>query len=84
MESYIVRVYRNSLDDEQQVAGLVEKVGTSEKKMFQDLSSLQSVLGDIIRTENYNRPETTRMAGYVNEDNTVSRDASLDSHKISA
>jgi hypothetical protein len=40
--------------------------------------------GGIIRAEKYNRPETPRVAGYVNEENTVIRDPSLGSHKVPA
>jgi len=61
MESYIVRVYRNGSDDEQKVAGLIEKVGTSQQKTFRDMESLQSVLESLIRAENINYPETTQI-----------------------
>jgi len=61
MESYIVRVYRKSSDDEQKVAGLIQKVGTSQQKTFQDMASLQFALEDSIRTEFINTPETTHM-----------------------
>jgi hypothetical protein len=61
MESYIIRVYRKSSDDEQRVAGLIEMVGASEQKTFQDIASLQSALVDMIRIENNNTQETTQM-----------------------
>ena len=59
MGSYIVRVYRKSSDDEQKVAGLIEKVGSSQQKSFQDMVSLQSSLEEFIRTENISTPGTT-------------------------
>jgi len=65
MESYIVRVYRNGSDDEQKVAGLIEKVGISQQKAFQDMESLQSVLESFIRAENIIYPEITQMDGYI-------------------
>jgi hypothetical protein len=77
MESYIVRVYRKSSDNEQKVAGLVEKVGTSEQKTFQDMVSLQSALEGFIRTGNINTPETTQMDISANEEIAVNINASL-------
>jgi len=59
MESYIVRVYRKSTDDKQKMAGLIEKVGASQKKTFQDMVTFQSALEDFIRTENINTSEIT-------------------------
>jgi hypothetical protein len=40
MDSYIVRVYRRIQNDKGDVAGLVETVGTDEKKAFQTFSGL--------------------------------------------
>lgn len=40
MESYIVRVYRRGKDDPDEVAGLVETVGSDDKKAFQSFSGL--------------------------------------------
>lgn len=77
MESYIVRVYRKSSDDEQKVAGLIEKVGASQQKAFLDMESLQSALEDFIRTVNINTPESTRMVISANEEIAVNVDASL-------
>lgn len=77
MESYIVRVYRKSSDDEQKVAGLIEKVGASQQKTFQDMVSLQSALEDFIRTVSSNTPETTRMIISANEEVAVNVDVSL-------
>ena len=67
MDSYIVRVYRKSLDNKQEVAGLIERVGADQQKTFQDMASLQSVLEAFIGTENIDTPETTRMDMTANE-----------------
>ena len=40
MESYIVRVYRRGKDDPNEVAGLVETVGSDDRKAFQSFSGL--------------------------------------------
>jgi hypothetical protein len=40
MESYIVRVYRRGEDDPDEVAGLVETVGSDDRKAFQSFSGL--------------------------------------------
>jgi hypothetical protein len=40
MESYIVRVYRRGKDGPNEVAGLVETVGSDDKKAFQSFSGL--------------------------------------------
>jgi len=44
MESYIVRVYRRSQNNTHEVAGLVETVGSDEKKAFQSFSGLISAI----------------------------------------
>lgn len=44
MESYIVRVYRRIQNEAGDVAGLVETVGSDEKKAFQSFSGLISAL----------------------------------------
>jgi hypothetical protein len=40
MESYIVRIYRRFHNSQGDVAGLVETVGSDEKKAFQSFSGL--------------------------------------------
>ena len=40
MESYIVRVYRRGRNNPNEVAGLVETVGSNEKNAFQSFSGL--------------------------------------------
>ena len=44
MESYIVRVYRRGEGDLNEVAGLVESVGTDERKAFQSFSGLVTAI----------------------------------------
>jgi hypothetical protein len=44
MESFIIRVYRRSRSNPGEVAGLVETVGTEEKKTFQTFSGLINAL----------------------------------------
>jgi len=44
MDSYIVRIYRRSPGDPDELAGLVETVGTSERVSFRDFPELASVL----------------------------------------
>lgn len=44
MESYIVRVYRRNQADTHEVAGLVETVGSDEKKAFQSFSGLVTAI----------------------------------------
>lgn len=44
MDSYIVRIYRRSQGDADELAGLVETVGTSERLSFRNFPELTSVL----------------------------------------
>jgi len=44
MDSYIVRIYRRSQDNPDELAGLVEMVGSSERMSFKTFSELTSVL----------------------------------------
>jgi hypothetical protein len=44
MESFIVRIYRRSRTKPGDVAGLVETVGSDEKKAFQSFTGLISAL----------------------------------------
>lgn len=48
MESYIVRVYRRMQNDKGDVAGLVETVGSDEKKAFQSFAGLITAIRDAI------------------------------------
>jgi hypothetical protein len=40
MESYIVRVYRRGEEDPNEVAGLIETVGSDDRKAFQSFAGL--------------------------------------------
>jgi len=44
MDSYIVRIYRRTQGDSDELAGLVETVGTSERLSFRNFPELTSVL----------------------------------------
>jgi hypothetical protein len=44
MESYIVRVYRRGRDDPDEIAGLVETVGTDERRSFKSFSGLVAAI----------------------------------------
>jgi len=44
MDSYIVRIYRRIHGDSDELAGLVETVGTSERLPFRNFPELTSVL----------------------------------------
>ena len=44
MESYVVRVYRKGQSDPSEVGGLVEIVGTDERKAFQSFSGLVTAI----------------------------------------
>jgi hypothetical protein len=44
MESYIVRVYRRGRNNSNEVAGLVETVGSDEKNAFQSFSGLVTAI----------------------------------------
>jgi hypothetical protein len=44
MESFIVRVYRRSRTKQGEIAGLVETVGSDEKKAFQSFAGLINTL----------------------------------------
>jgi hypothetical protein len=48
MESFIVRVYRRSRTKPVEIAGLVETVGTDEKRAFQSFSGLINALRNAI------------------------------------
>lgn len=53
MDSYIVRIYRRSQTEPDELAGLVETVGTSERSSFRSFPELTSVLRNMFeRREN--------------------------------
>lgn len=49
MDSYIVRIYRRgSGSSSEEVAGLVEEVGTSQRKSFQTVSGMITTVRQVI------------------------------------
>ena len=48
MESFIVRVYRRSRSKPSEVAGLIETVGSAEKKAFQSFAGLITALKHVV------------------------------------
>jgi len=49
MDSYIVRIYRRgSGSSSQEVAGLIEEVGTSQRKSFQTVSGMITTVREVI------------------------------------
>jgi hypothetical protein len=48
METLIIRVYRRSTSKPEEIGGLVETVGTSEKRAFQSFSGLIKVLRHVV------------------------------------
>jgi hypothetical protein len=68
MQSYIVRVYRRDPDNMNGVAGIVEKVGTTQKNAFRDLTDLQESLEHFIKSDdseipNYSKAKQIDMYG---------------------
>lgn len=49
MDSYIVRVYRRGADKTgEEIAGLVEEVGSEQSKAFQTLSGLITTIQEVV------------------------------------
>ena len=49
MDSYIVRVYRRGSDETgEEMTGLVEEVGSEQKKVFQTLSGLITTIRQLV------------------------------------
>jgi hypothetical protein len=56
MDSYIVRVYRRSSGStSEEVAGLVEEVGTNQKKSFQTVSGMITTIRQVIGRSNFGK-----------------------------
>jgi hypothetical protein len=51
MDSYIVRVYRRGKDNPDEISGLVETVGNSQRKSFDTLKGLMTVLRQVVSSE---------------------------------
>jgi len=49
MDSYIVRIYRRGADKAgEEIAGLVEEVGSEQSKAFQTLSGLITTIQEVV------------------------------------
>lgn len=44
MDSYVVRIYRQEVDGPREFVGVVEEVGTQEKKAFTTIDELWKIL----------------------------------------
>jgi len=44
VDNYIVRIYRRDEEDLRKIAGIVEQVGTEEKRSFHSLDELWTIL----------------------------------------
>jgi len=44
MDSYLVRIYRRSKDDPEQVVGVVEEIDSGLNRSFQDMAQLAKML----------------------------------------
>ncbi len=64
MENFIVRVYRRSRTKPDEVAGLVETVGTDEKRAFQSFTGLISVLKKAILRGDASPVKSVERDGY--------------------
>jgi len=44
MDSYLVRIYRRSKDDPEQIVGIVEEIDSGLNRSFQDMAQLAKML----------------------------------------
>jgi hypothetical protein len=51
MDSYIIRVYRRGRSKPDEISGLVEQVGSSQRRPFQTLRGLISIVRQLIGGE---------------------------------
>ncbi len=63
MDSYIVRVYRRGQGKTDEIAGLVEKVGSSQRSSFRTLKGLVSTVRQVIGREGLSSEETGKLEG---------------------
>ena len=75
MESYIVRVYRRSQNDAHEVAGLVETVGSDEKKAFQSFSGLISAIRHAIGFQADADAFSAKSSSYTESDADIKKQA---------
>jgi len=67
VQTYVVRVYRRNPDNENEVAGIIEKVGTQHQSSFLDISELQESLKHFIKSDDidYSEAQQTDTYGYA-------------------
>ena len=61
MDSYIVRVYRRGRTKPDEISGLVEQVGSSQRRPFQTLRGLISIVRQLIGGEDRDSANVTSM-----------------------
>jgi hypothetical protein len=68
MESFIVRVYRRSRSKPGEIAGLVETVGSEEKRAFQTFAGLITALKHAVLRGETSAPNPVERNGYTPTD----------------
>ena len=75
MESYIVRIYRRSRKEPGEVAGLIETVGTDEKRAFKSFSGLVSAIREAIGQNERNAEFTSTESLFRKDENDIKKQA---------
>lgn len=44
MDTYVVRIYRRDMNEPRKLAGVVERAGTEDKRVFHDVEELLGIL----------------------------------------
>ena len=68
MESFIVRIYRRSREKPSEIAGLVETVGSDEKKAFQSFAGLITALKHVVLRGETKATIPVKLASYTAHD----------------
>jgi hypothetical protein len=68
MESFIVRIYRRSRTKSGEIAGLVETVGSDEKKAFQSFAGLITALKHVVLRGETKSTIPVKLASYTAHD----------------
>ncbi|MEN8106514.1 MAG: hypothetical protein ABFS22_00740 [Pseudomonadota bacterium] len=71
MESFIVRVCRRDRNDPDEVAGLVETVGTEEKEAFQSFSGLVTAIRHALGEDDMGVGVETQAHLYTDEETGI-------------
>lgn len=61
MDNYIIRVYRRGRHKSDEISGLVEQVGSSQRRPFQTLRGLISIVRQLVGGENRHSGNVTSM-----------------------